>query len=76
MALPNTPSRSYSNWFPQCPLMQMQLYGMAYLPPLCAFVGTMRLIAAHALNLGVALVTNNEADFRDYPGLMENWVIQ
>lgn len=34
-----------------------------------------RLIAAHALALGVTLVTNNEADFRDIPELMvENWV--
>ncbi|MBK7002525.1 MAG: type II toxin-antitoxin system VapC family toxin [Rhodoferax sp.] len=34
-----------------------------------------QLIAAHALCLGLTLVTNNEADFKDYPGLkMENWV--
>jgi tRNA(fMet)-specific endonuclease VapC len=34
-----------------------------------------RLIAAHALSLGITLVTNNEADFKDYPGLkVENWV--
>lgn len=33
-----------------------------------------RLIAAHAVNSGVTIVTNNEADFRDYPGLVvENW---
>ena len=33
-----------------------------------------RLIAAHAVNTGTILVTNNEADFKDYPGLvMENW---
>lgn len=34
-----------------------------------------RLIAAHAVSVGLTLVTNNEADFRDYPGLVvENWV--
>ena len=34
-----------------------------------------KLIAAHALSLGVTLVTNNEADFRGYAGLaVENWV--
>ncbi len=33
-----------------------------------------RLIAAHAVSAGVTLVTNNEADFQDYPGLtVENW---
>jgi tRNA(fMet)-specific endonuclease VapC len=33
-----------------------------------------RLIAAHALSVGVILVTNNEADFNGYPGLVvENW---
>lgn len=35
-----------------------------------------RMIAAHAISLGVTLVTNNEADFKDYSGLLvENWVI-
>lgn len=34
-----------------------------------------RLIAAHAASLGLTLITNNEADFRDYPGLkVENWM--
>jgi len=34
-----------------------------------------RLIAAHARSRDLVLVTNNEADFRDYPGLrIENWV--
>jgi tRNA(fMet)-specific endonuclease VapC len=34
-----------------------------------------KLIAAHALSLGVTLVTNNAADFAVYPGLVvENWV--
>jgi tRNA(fMet)-specific endonuclease VapC len=34
-----------------------------------------RLIAAHAVSLDLVLVTNNEADFAGYPGLVvENWV--
>ncbi len=34
-----------------------------------------RLIAAHALSVGLTLVTNNEDDFKVYPGLkVENWV--
>ena len=34
-----------------------------------------KLIAAHAVALGVTLVTNNEADFAHDPGLVvENWV--
>lgn len=34
-----------------------------------------KLIAAHALALGVTLVTNNEADFRSFAGLVvDNWV--
>lgn len=34
-----------------------------------------KLIAAHAVSLDVVLVTNNEADFENYPGLrVENWV--
>jgi tRNA(fMet)-specific endonuclease VapC len=34
-----------------------------------------RLIAAHAASLGLTLITHNEADFRDYPGLVvENWI--
>jgi len=35
-----------------------------------------RLLAAHALSLGVTIVTNNEADFIDVPGLtVENWTL-
>jgi tRNA(fMet)-specific endonuclease VapC len=34
-----------------------------------------KLIASHALSIGVTLVTNNEADFRGFAGLrVENWV--
>jgi tRNA(fMet)-specific endonuclease VapC len=34
-----------------------------------------KLIAAHALALGITLVTNKIADFARYPGLLlENWV--
>jgi tRNA(fMet)-specific endonuclease VapC len=36
-----------------------------------------KLIAAHALALGVTLVTNNLADFQLHPGLaLENWVAE
>ena len=35
-----------------------------------------RMIAAHAMATGSILVTNNEDDFRDIPGLsLENWMI-
>ncbi len=34
-----------------------------------------KLIASHAIALGITLVTNNESDFAGYPGLIvENWV--
>ena len=34
-----------------------------------------KLIASHALALGVTLVSNNEANFVSYPGLkVDNWV--
>ena len=33
-----------------------------------------RLLAAHALSIGAIIVTNNEVDFADIPGLrVENW---
>jgi tRNA(fMet)-specific endonuclease VapC len=35
-----------------------------------------RLIAAHALSLGLIVVTDNEKDFADVPGLtVENWTV-
>lgn len=35
-----------------------------------------RLIAAHALSLGLTVVTGNERDFADVPGLsVENWTL-
>ncbi|MBN9787867.1 VapC toxin family PIN domain ribonuclease [Pseudonocardia sp. TMWB2A] len=35
-----------------------------------------RLIAAHALATGLTLVTSNEVDFADIPGLkVENWMV-
>ena len=35
-----------------------------------------RLLAAHALSIGAVVVTNNEAEFADVPGLaVENWTI-
>lgn len=34
-----------------------------------------KLIAAHAIALNVVLVTNNERDFADYPGVkIDNWI--
>lgn len=36
-----------------------------------------RMIAGHAISLGAILVTNNERDFRDIPGLsVENWLAE
>ena len=33
-----------------------------------------RLLAAHAVSLGATVITNNEGDFADVPGLkVENW---
>jgi tRNA(fMet)-specific endonuclease VapC len=35
-----------------------------------------RLLAAHALSIGATVITNNEADFTDVPGLKtENWTL-
>lgn len=35
-----------------------------------------RLLAAHALSIGATVITNNEADFADVPGLkIENWTV-
>ena len=35
-----------------------------------------RLLAAHALSVGAVVITNNEADFADVPGLkVENWTL-
>jgi len=35
-----------------------------------------RLLAAHALSIGAVVITNNEADFADVPGLrVENWAV-
>ncbi len=35
-----------------------------------------RLLAAHALSIGAVVITNNQADFADVPGLrVENWTI-
>ena len=35
-----------------------------------------RLLAAHALSIGAVVITNNESDFADVPGLaLENWTL-
>jgi tRNA(fMet)-specific endonuclease VapC len=35
-----------------------------------------RMVAAHAISTGSTLVTNNESDFNDIPGLsLENWLL-
>ncbi|MFC0205391.1 type II toxin-antitoxin system VapC family toxin [Novosphingobium soli] len=35
-----------------------------------------RLLAAHALSIGAVVITNNEPDFADVPGLkVENWTL-
>jgi tRNA(fMet)-specific endonuclease VapC len=35
-----------------------------------------RLLAAHALSIGAIIITNNEPDFADVPGLkVENWTV-
>ena len=35
-----------------------------------------RLLAAHARSIGATVITNNEADFADVPGLkVENWTV-
>lgn len=35
-----------------------------------------RLLAGHALSIGATVITNNEADFADVPGLtVENWTL-
>jgi tRNA(fMet)-specific endonuclease VapC len=35
-----------------------------------------RLLAAHALSVGAIVITNNEGDFADVPGLkVENWTV-
>ena len=48
----------------------------AFLEKKGRIIGAMdMLIAAHAISLGVQLITNNEAEFRRVPGLrVDNWM--
>jgi tRNA(fMet)-specific endonuclease VapC len=58
--------------FEPLPFSRAEAHAYAGLPFRPASFG--RLIAAHALSLNAVLVTNNERDFQDVPGLaVENW---
>lgn len=57
---------------PIAPFDEAAARAYAKLPFKCARFD--RLLAAHALSLGVAIVTNKGGDFADVPGLrVENW---
>ncbi len=59
---------------PILPFDESAAHAYARLPFKCARFD--RLLAAHALSLGAAVITNNEADFADVPGLaIENWTL-
>lgn len=67
-----------TDWVPVLPFdtMAAEQYGLLYQRVRSRKRDALdRLIAAHAIASNRILVTNNEDDFRDYPGLVvENWV--
>ncbi|MEO7786750.1 MAG: type II toxin-antitoxin system VapC family toxin [Sphingomicrobium sp.] len=75
-ALGKSPNRAVIDEFvkivPVLPFDEAAASSYALLP--CRRARFDRLIAAHALSLGAIIVSNNEADFADVPGLVvENW---
>jgi len=59
---------------PLVPFDEVAARAYAMLP--FKWAGFDRLLAAHALSLGAIVITNNEADFADVPGLaVENWTL-
>ncbi len=65
---------AFSRWVPVLPFDEASARLYAHLPSKRGSFD--RLIAAHALSLGLTLITNNERDFADVPGLrIENWTL-
>ena len=57
-------------------LAKMELWLTANPAELAEWEALDRLLAAHALSIGATIVTNNEGDFADIPGLkVENWTL-
>jgi tRNA(fMet)-specific endonuclease VapC len=65
---------AFSRWVPVLPFDEVSARLYARLPFKRGSFD--RLIAAHALSVGLTLITNNERDFADVPGLrIENWTL-
>ncbi len=65
---------AFRRWVPVLPFDELSAKLYAQLPFKRGSFD--RLIAAHALSLGLTLITNNERDFADVPGLrIENWTL-